>query len=285
MKEEYKKLIKTYQKKIMVDRISQGQYDTTSPHSTTLHRHNYFQIVWITQGNGTHLVEQEKYNYEAGSLFLLASHFMHQIEYNQGVEGFVISFSDTFLDTHQYQSTLLFYNSQECLIQIPSNEQELLNTEIAHLHYYFCKSDFTDQNIILQNYLHIILTKIAAFKLQQQNQNSTTNASHLKLLEQFVLLVRDHFKEQKNLRFYQDHLNVSQRKLNDIITERTGIPPAKFIEQYTLNEAARMISFSTYSIKEIAGMLGYMDNSYFTKAFKKHFNKTPIQYREESLDL
>jgi len=281
MNKEYTQLLAKYQEQIMVDRICDGQYDTNSPHSTTLHRHNYFQIVWIAKGMGEHLIEQQKYTYGNGSLFLLAPHFMHQINYNQNVNGYIISFSDTFLNADQYHSSLVFYDSQECFITVPTQEHEILNSEFAHMHHYFKNSQFTDHSIILQNYLHIILTKIASYK--QQNHNSTTSATHLKLLEQFVLLVRNQFKEQKKLQYYQDKLSISQRKLNDVIAKTTGISPAKFIEQYTLNEAARMIRFSSYSIKEIAGSLGYLDNSYFTKAFKKHFNKTPIQYREESL--
>jgi len=278
MKKEYNQLLKQYQKQIMVDRICNGQYDTNSPHSTTLHRHDYFQIVWIAKGSGKHLIEQETYQYGDGSLFLLAPHFMHQIEYTKDVEGYIISFSDTFLNTEQYKSNLLFYNSQQAHIQVPNEDAELLNAEFAHMHHYFKNSQFIDRSIILQNYLHIVLTKIAAYS----NPNSTTSEIHLKLLEQFVLLVRDQFREQKKLHYYQDKLSISQRKLSDTITKTTGISPAKFIEQYCLNEAARMIRFSTYSINEIAGSLGYLDNSYFTKAFKKHFNKTPNQYRKDS---
>lgn len=274
------KLIKTYDKKIIVDKISAGKYDTNSPHSTTLHRHNDFQIVWIAKGKGTHTVEQEKYLYNGGSIFLLAPHFMHQIEYNESVEGYVVSFSDTFLDNHQYKSTLLFYNSYQCFIKIEGEEQALLNEEFAALYHYFKEWNYAEQNVIMQNYLQIILSKIAAFK--KLNNANTTSFSTQNVLEKFIILVRDNFKQEKNLKFYQDSLAISQRKLNYVISETTGISPAKFIEQYTLNEAARLILFSNLSIKEIAATLGYMDNSYFTKAFKKHFDKTPNQYKNDS---
>lgn len=278
MTKKLKHLIKTYDKKIIVDKICKGKYDTYSPHSTTLHRHNDFQIVWIAKGTGVHFVEKQKYVYNDGSIFLLAPHFMHQMEYNKDVEGFVVSFSDTFFDNHQYKSTLLFYNSKECFLKIPTEEQKLLNTEFTHLYHYLKDTSYVDKDIILQNYLHIILTKINAYS--KLSKKGTTNLSNYHLLERFIILVRDHFQEEKNLEFYQNHLAVSQRKLNDVISTITGIPPAKFIEQYALNEAARMISFSSYRIKEIAAIVGYLDNSYFTKAFKKHFSKTPAQYKK-----
>ncbi|TKG89582.1 AraC family transcriptional regulator [Puteibacter caeruleilacunae] len=273
------KLLKGYDRNIIVDKICDGEYDTYSPHSTTLHRHNYFQIVWIAKGEGIHFVEQHKYQYHNGSLFLLAPHFMHQIEYNKEVQGYVVSFSDTCLDSHQFQLALQFYNSQQCFLTVPDSEQELLNTEFQHLHHYFSNSHYVDQSSLLQNYLHIILTKIKGFS--ELHQKRVVSASHQELLGQFVMLVRDNYRQEKNLQFYLEKLAVSQRKLSDVVSLGTGISPAKFIEQYALNEAARLISFSTYSIKEIAAYVGYMDNSYFSRGFKKHFGKTPIQFKEE----
>ena len=275
-----KELLKTYDKKIMVDKISGGKYDTYSPHSTTLHRHNDFQIVWIAKGSGIHTIDQEKYVYDKGSIFLLAPHFMHQMEYGENVEGYVVSFSDTFFNNHQYKSTLLFYNPYQCYIKIMGEEIALLNREFATLYHYYKEWHYTDEEVIMQNYLQIILTKINAFRtLSHANKISDSNQN---VLEKFISLVRDNFSQEKNLTFYQNNLAISQRKLHYVISETTGLSPAKYIEQYTLNEAARLILYTNYSIKEIAATLGYMDNSYFTKSFKKHFNKTPSQYKNES---
>ncbi|AZQ63822.1 AraC family transcriptional regulator [Flammeovirga pectinis] len=271
-------LTKEYSTNIMVDKIRNGKYDTVSPHSTTLHRHTIFQIVWIYKGDGEHLIEQKKYSFSEGSLFLLAPHYLHQIKYHD-VDGFVVSFSDTFLNKTQYKSTLLFYDPQECFIKVLDAEQELLNTEFEHLYHYFKTPNLLEKDIILQNYIHILLTKIKGFKIVNQGVDVITNNHKFKLAEDFISLVRNNFSQEKKIEFYIRKLAVSQRKLNDVICTVTGVPPARFIEQYTLNEAVRLVCFSNYTIKEIAGFVGYFDCSYFTKAFKKHFDKTPTQYR------
>jgi AraC-like DNA-binding protein len=243
-----------------------------------MHRHRDFQLVWIAKGKGVHIVEQKKYSYHDGSLFLLAPHFLHQIEYNDGVEGYVVSFSDTFLDSNQSKSTLQFYQHKECLINIDIADQLQMNIEFASLYHYYNKGIESECNSILKDYLHIILTKISRYR---RNEISTNSNNSINLLERFIKLVREHYKTQRNLQFYHDKLAVSQRKLNDAIGHTTGLSPAKFMEQYSLNEAARMLLYSNYSIKEIAAELGYFDNSYFSKAFKKYFGKSPLQYRKE----
>ncbi|MCL3781032.1 AraC family transcriptional regulator [Prolixibacteraceae bacterium JC049] len=279
MADHLKNILKSYSHNIVVDKICHGDYDTNSPHSTTLHRHDCFQIVWLTEGEGSHWVEKKEHTYFRGSIFLLAPYFMHQIEYTDQVQGYVVSFTDIFLTASQFQETLMFYNLANCHIVVPEHEIALFNTEFAHLHYYSGKVTGDQLNTILQNYLHIILTKLSGFRRLQQGIGSNVHDAKLALLMQFVVLVRAHFKEEKNLSFYLDKLAVSQRKLSDVINATTGLPPAKFIEQYTLNEAARLIRYTDESIKEIAAYLGYFDNSYFSKAFKKHFGTTPQQYR------
>jgi AraC-like DNA-binding protein len=279
----YNSLTKAYSTNIRIDKVLGGQYDTNSPHSTTLHRHNFYQIVWISNGEGEHVVEQNKFRYKKGSVFLLAPHFMHQIQYGSDVNGFVISFSDTFLDKLQYELTLLFYNLNNCMINVPSSDLEMFNKEMEHLHYNYAMTALADKNIILQNYIHILIIKLKNYALESGNQSSVLDGDKFMLAEQFISLVRNHFRKEKALDFYLDRLAVSQRKLNDVIGAVTKLTPAKFIEQYSLNEAARLICFSNDNLKEIAAWVGYFDSSYFAKAFKKHFGKSPLQYRKDYL--
>nr|WP_252735665.1 helix-turn-helix domain-containing protein [Zobellia sp. B3R18] len=75
---------------------------------------------------------------------------------------------------------------------------------------------------------------------------------------------------------------ISQKKLNLAIRNSTGLTPAKFLEIYILNEGARILRYSNLSIKEIVAELGYSDSSYFIKAFKKQFKKTPMEYRKSA---
>lgn len=281
---DYRKLIKQYDRNLVVDKISNGEYDTDSSHSTSLHRHTFFQIVWIYKGKGELLIEDRKYKYSDGSVFVLAPHLMHQIRYGKDVEGYVISFSDIFLDNLQYKSTLLFYSLGQGFIQVPMDEQKLLDTDFGNLYFYLHKSDFFGKSRILQNYLHIILTKIEGYKRSEDNEVKFISDLSYQLLERFVVLVRENFVEEKNLEFYEKNLAVSRRKLSNVIKDTAGVSPAKFVERYSLNEAARMLCFSNYSIKEIALQTGYMDSSYFTKAFKKAYNLTPIQYRDKFVD-
>ncbi|MBP92645.1 AraC family transcriptional regulator [Maribacter litoralis] len=281
IKKEFEKLLKKYDKKIVIDKIIDGRYQTLNNDGTSLHRHIFYQIVWIENGSGVHIIENKKYDYTSGTIFLLAPYYLHKITYNKDVQGYVVSFCDSLLDRFQNRSTLLFHNIDKAYIKVSANEISLLNDEFNLLNHY-SKTNTSTSPSIIQNYLHIILTKINAFNNIKEKSTVQSHTNNTKLLEQFVQLVRVHYTNEKQLSFYTSTLAISQKKLNLAIRNITGLTPAKFLEIYILNEASRILRYSNLSIKEIVAELGYSDSSYFIKAFKKQFKKTPIEYRKSA---
>ena len=48
-------------------------------------------------------------------------------------------------------------------------------------------------------------------------------------------------------------------------------------------EAAKLLMRSDYSLAEISQMVGFNDQSYFTKVFKKHTGESPHRWRTQML--
>jgi DNA-binding response OmpR family regulator/anti-sigma regulatory factor (Ser/Thr protein kinase) len=78
-------------------------------------------------------------------------------------------------------------------------------------------------------------------------------------------------------------IHISHSTLYRKIQSLTGMSPNEFIRNVRITEAARMMKNKDISISEIATLVGFNDHSYFTRCFKKKFNKTPIQYVSESM--
>ena len=83
------------------------------------------------------------------------------------------------------------------------------------------------------------------------------------------------------------HLNRTQllRKLKGL----TGLSPADFIKDLRLQKAADMIRQNTDTITQIGYAVGFNDQSYFSKCFKKQFGTTPkefsIEHAQKSQEL
>ncbi|WP_017813234.1 helix-turn-helix domain-containing protein [Paenibacillus shenyangensis] len=68
--------------------------------------------------------------------------------------------------------------------------------------------------------------------------------------------------------------------LSQVFRSETGVSPVMYIQQARIEEAKRLIGLSAHSLAEIAAMLQFHDQSYFTKIFKKYVGITPKQYRK-----
>ncbi|BDD12603.1 AraC family transcriptional regulator (plasmid) [Fulvitalea axinellae] len=274
----HKNLIQLYGD-FKIKRLKGPKEDFLSSHALKPHRHDYFQIIWIRKGAGSHLLEQEIYPIKDRCLYLILPHQVHHLRCEGDIDGYLIDFSDIFLESVQYKTGLLCRLPVHTYLRIPESEASLFSEECGLLYRYFTGKDFFGKPKVMQSYLQILLTKIENFRQKESNQKNDFSRQNYDLLERFIDLVGTYCVEQKYLPFYTSELGVSTRKLYNAVKEMTGFSPAQFIEKYVLNEAARMLQFTPHSVKEIAGELGYADDSYFVKAFKKHYRQTPAQFR------
>jgi signal transduction histidine kinase/ligand-binding sensor domain-containing protein/DNA-binding response OmpR family regulator len=81
-----------------------------------------------------------------------------------------------------------------------------------------------------------------------------------------------------NVRMLAKKFNLSHSTLYRKIQSVTGISPNEFIRNVRLEEAAKLIENTDLNIAEIMVLVGFSDQSYFTKCFKRKFNTTPKEY-------
>ncbi|MBL0745565.1 response regulator [Chryseolinea lacunae] len=75
-----------------------------------------------------------------------------------------------------------------------------------------------------------------------------------------------------------EEMNLSRTQLLRKIKALTGLSPNDFIKDIRLKRAAEMIRQKVDIITQIGYAVGFNDQSYFTKCFKKQFGVTPTEY-------
>ena len=68
---------------------------------------------------------------------------------------------------------------------------------------------------------------------------------------------------------------ISEPYLRKIFKNTYGVSPLSYIKKLRLNRAKELIELGEYSIHEAAEMAGFLDDSYFSREFKKEFGKSP----------
>jgi len=70
-----------------------------------------------------------------------------------------------------------------------------------------------------------------------------------------------------------------------LFKQQVGRPPIDFFTHLRMDHARQLLGSTPSSVKEIAAMLGYRDQFYFSRVFKSVHRMTPTQYRRQNQKL
>ncbi|MBR3516964.1 MAG: response regulator [Lachnospiraceae bacterium] len=98
--------------------------------------------------------------------------------------------------------------------------------------------------------------------------------------------IEEHFSEEDlSLTKVAEHIGLSPNHLSTVFKEETGQSFTRYLTDYRINEAKKMLDGSKKRSSEIAELVGYPDPHYFSSVFKKQTGLTPSQYRERKEEV
>ena len=102
------------------------------------------------------------------------------------------------------------------------------------------------------------------------------------LFNRFKMLVAEHYKESREVKFYASRLHLTPKHFTKVIRSvANDTPPAKWIDEYVAAQAKRLIETQpNRTIQQIAYTLGFNDPTLFHHYFKRVTGITPVAYRQ-----
>lgn len=83
---------------------------------------------------------------------------------------------------------------------------------------------------------------------------------------------------------FAEELGLSRRSLTRKIKALFGRTVLQLITEYRLKKAAKLLQNESISISDAALMTGFGDLSHFYRLFKKQYEKSPSQYRDDGIE-
>lgn len=252
-----------------------------------VHRHNYYMLMWVTSGTGTQLVDFKRFGMEPGRIFAMYPGQLHALETQGALEGFVLFFTAHFFNLryHNHQLTEFpFFQPQAVCPFItlkpdaPETLQYLRLWNDMLMEYESAKMDYAK---LLRSYLNIILIQYYRFYTEQYGEQSANDSGAADTVQKFQHLIEQEFMRKHKVRDYARELLISPNYLNSIAIKITGKQAGVLIRERIMLEAKRMLIHEKMTIAEIGHRLGFEDNSYFSRFFRKYEGDTPEAFRKQ----
>jgi len=114
--------------------------------------------------------------------------------------------------------------------------------------------------------------------LRHQKAFETKNGQS-DLVTMVMRYLQNHYQEGITLDFLANQYNYSPRYLSMKFKQKTGASPIEYLIQIRINESKKLLLETRSSLRVIAAHVGYADEYYFSRLFKKQTGLSPTRYQ------
>jgi len=262
------------------------EYDEIS-NQLTPHTHDYYFLLFVSEGEGFHFIDCEKHEAFGYSVFFVTPGQCHAFD-PRTIKGFAVSFKPEFYQLNKSIERIYNFPFFHTTLRSPALRISRDNTRIPFLldsmHQEFSRDEFGKQSLLRAS-LEILLVELSRLYGVDELEKETIAQTDTKRIRKLECLIDQNFIENRSVSFYADQLNLTSRHLNSIVKKGTGRSISDMVNARVLAEAKRMLLNSDDTVAEIAWKLNFSDKAYFHRIFKTRTSYTPEGFREKFLKI
>ncbi|MEG0720576.1 MAG: AraC family transcriptional regulator [Lachnospiraceae bacterium] len=256
---------------------------------TTMHSHDFIEIAYISQGEGTHIIENREVSCKAGEYYVIDIHTEHQfIAKTEKLVIYNCIFTADFVENGLARD--IGFNGM--IRQYPWNQYVTCSYQPSYqsflitpkLHWIFTEmlEEYTKRNA---GYLQMLYSYVVQLLLYTLRMTPKEESGDLilpsQMLGKVIEYIYRNYNQNITLAELQNLTFFSGSHLCRKFKKETGKTIKEFIRTIRLNESKKMLIHTELQVKEISRKIGYDDVKYFTDIFKKEIGKTPTMYRKD----
>ena len=242
------------------------------------HRDDWHLFILQEQGVTTIEIDFEKYTIISPSVIYIHPDQVHSTAIFDNITVSSLGINNENLNI-EYLKLLEEITPAKPLVLSQEIFSIISETVSLCLKFYNRKSDKLHHSL-LKDSCNALVALIISQYLEQSN--TTDKITRLETVTKaFKELLERNYSTIKRPSVYAEKLNISAPYLNECVKSTTGHPVSYHIQQRTILEAKRLLSYSDKTVKQIAAVLGYDDYPYFSKLFNKVTGMTALAFRNK----
>ena len=238
----------------------------------------FYEIYWVTEGNGKHFIDFVEYDSRPNSLHLSGPGQVRYWDINTPIRGYAILFEPTLFMVHGEKgllNQLSFFQPISSLSTIypTASDATWFQNTFEQIEKEFIQQNFA-RSLNIVSWLQLLLVQIQRIILSTQDSSETVFAEN-HLINRYLRLVEKHAASQHKVEWYASELGVTITYLSKIVKEMMGVTAGAILRKRIVLEAKRLLVHTELTVAEVATELNFEDASYFGRFFKRETKQTP----------
>ncbi len=219
---------------------------------------------------------------------LIVSHifFMHAVSVSPDFHAWVLIVNDNFsLEVSVGMPTEMLEAIFRNPIRTVTNDAEwtMLTNFMQNIHIYD-NLDYTTRSIEMAGCIFrcmmITMGEVEMCEQKAEPQFGYTMADTY--FRRFIGFIEEHVKQEHEVMFYADKLNITPKYLSEICKQKSGHKAKEIISNVLIAKIKRDILLSGKSVKVIAYDYGFADQSSLGKFFRKLTGQSPSLFKKKN---
>ncbi|MFJ5828845.1 helix-turn-helix domain-containing protein [Streptomyces sp. NPDC093089] len=262
-----------------------GSFDAVGPLSRAAfpHRHTFHEIVHVTSGTGTHVVDLARWPLRPPHLGVILPGQVHRWEDAHGLDGTVVLFTEDFLLDHPGDRDLLRRLGEHPWHTLDGPTHARTTRLMAELveEYRHGADGFAT---VLRSLLHVLLVRTTRLP-GPAGQAGAPPAGPPPgrpgaVAEEFARLTARTGAEGRTVRECAELIGVTPGYLTEAVRAATGRTPGDLLRAARTREAQRLLIGTRLSIRQVASRVGFDDPAYFCRFFRRETGRSPGDFRK-----
>jgi AraC family transcriptional activator of pobA len=263
---------------VLLEGASVGEESVREPH-----RHDYHELVWTREGSGCHELDGEPVPVRPGSITLIGRGSVHVFHRAENLTGAVVQFGEELLfggEAGLVTPGWLLAGRCDRTVPVPPEDVDALEATIASLAREADRPADACSTGIERHLISTILLWIERWYDAARTERLEADDTEVQVLRRFSRELEEAFPRHHDAGHYAEALAIPPAALSKTLVQVTGRTTKELITDRVMLEAARLLRFTDQTVGEIGHAVGYEDPLYFSRAFKRRFDASPMAYRD-----
>jgi len=188
------------------------------------HKHSFYEVMWLTSGTSTNVIDYHQITVEPNSLFFISPGQLHLMSKAAGVTGYSLTFTEEFLQLHTTNKEIHL-------------ELSFLDNSYAAPYFQLDRADVAELQPVLSLLLkeitrpektppivgHLLFTFLHQIqRLVTKKNPAVQDVANAVKFKKFKKLLEKDFKTQRTIGYYSKKFSLTPHRINEICKQVSG---------------------------------------------------------------